>query len=188
MANLPPRQVRWPTRAGSVCAAALLVAAVVGLAAPAYAHSRLVGTSPTAHATVTEPVGEVTLTFNEPVKGRFSTIVVDGPGGVSYSQGAVRVIDNTAHQSVYPLRSGAYTVAWRIVSADGHPVSGEFAFTMTVPAGQEPTGLPPANPPVSTVDDTGAAGSWAWPAAGAVSLAVVVFAGVLARRRRAGRP
>jgi hypothetical protein len=36
--------------------------------------------------------------------------------------------------------SGRYTVTWRVVSADGHPVADRFAFTLDRPAGSAPAG------------------------------------------------
>jgi len=54
------------------------VTALVGLvtAAPAWAHSRLQRTNPADAATVTAPINEVVLTFNERVHGDFTTVVV----------------------------------------------------------------------------------------------------------------
>jgi len=124
--------------------AALVAAITVTLAPalPAWAHSRLLQTAPAGSATVTAPVSEVTLTFNEHVHQQFSIVVVSGPGGVSYSDGHVQVVDDVVHQKVYPLRSGSYTVEWRVVSADTHPVQGTFGFTVTLPPGLEPTAAP----------------------------------------------
>jgi methionine-rich copper-binding protein CopC len=121
------------------------MALVAVLATPpaAWAHSRLLATTPPAAATVTVPISEVALTFSEPVQQRFSVVVVDGPGGRSYSDGPVRVVDTTVHQPVYPLKSGSYTVRWRVVSADGHPVQGRFGFTVALPTHPEPSADPP---------------------------------------------
>jgi hypothetical protein len=49
------------------------------------------------------------------------------------------VVDDVVHQPVYPLRSGSYTVEWRVVSADTHPVQGRFEFTVALPPELEPT-------------------------------------------------
>jgi methionine-rich copper-binding protein CopC len=123
-------------------AALVTVLLVVVPAAPAWAHSQLLATTPADRATVTAPISEVTLTFNEPVQQRFTVVVVNGPGGVSYSHGPVRVVDTTVHQPVKPLRSGSYTVRWRVVSADSHPVEGTFGFTVALPAQGEPSARP----------------------------------------------
>jgi methionine-rich copper-binding protein CopC len=166
---------------------AMGVTTLVGLvtAAPTWAHSRLQRTDPADGTTVTAPLGEVVLTFNERVHGDFTTAVVTGPGGASYSKGHVQVIDDDVHQAVYPLHSGAYTVAWRAISADGHPVDGQFHFTVALSAGQEPTVDPPASPSrAATAASVGGGDGWLWGGLAAAVLAVGVLIGLLSRRRR----
>jgi copper resistance protein C len=168
----------WWRRAVAVVAVALGGAVVP--ATPAFAHSQLQRTAPANGAVVTSPIDTVTLTFNETVRGDFTTVVVNGPGGVSYSDGHVRVVDDNVFQAVYPMRSGAYTVAWRAISADGHPVEGQFGFRVTLPPGEEPTGGPPRSP---STPDGGSTGTWLiWAGLGvALVLAAVAFR-ILARR------
>jgi methionine-rich copper-binding protein CopC len=168
----------------------VFVVVAVFVAAPkASAHSRVKETVPADGATVTTPVSEVTLTFNESVHQKFSSVVVSGPGGVSYSRGHVRVVDNVVHQSVYPLRSGAYAVGWRVVSADDHPVQGRSGFTVALPASLEPATGPPAASPGAADGGRGGAGTW-WPwvlTAGGAAAAVALAAGAVRRRRHADR-
>jgi methionine-rich copper-binding protein CopC len=165
------------------------IAVTLAPALPAWAHSRLLQTAPASSATVTAQVPEVTLTFNEHVHQRFSVVVVKGPGGVSYSDGHVQVVDDVVHQKVYPLRSGSYTVEWRVVSADTHPVQGTFGFTVTLPPGLEPTTAPSSAVPSRLA--TPVAGHrgvpwWSWLLAAAViGTAVVVL--VLRRRPAASK-
>ena len=162
------------------------VVAMLALATPAWAHSRLEHTSPVDGSTIAVPTSSITLTFNERVHGDFTTVVVDGPGGVSYSRGHVRVIDDNVFQDVYPLRSGAYTVSWRAVSADGHPVDGQFRFTVALPAGDEPSSGPPTV--VAAAADASNPDLWVWIV---VAAAVVAIAGALVglgRRRRRAMP
>jgi methionine-rich copper-binding protein CopC len=165
-------------------ASALAIAAMLAVATPAWAHSRLEHTSPVDGSTIAAPMSSITLTFNERVHGDFTTVVVEGPGGVSYSRGHVRVVDDNVFQDVYPLRSGAYAVSWRAVSADGHPVDGQFRFTVALPAGQEPASGPPTA--VTVTADASNTDLWVWIV---VAAAVVAIAGVLVafgrRRRRA---
>jgi hypothetical protein len=153
----------------------------------AWAHSYLRATTPAASATVTAPISEVTLTFTEPIHQRFSVVVVEGPGGLSYSDGPVRVVDTTVHQQVYPLKSGSYTVQWRVVSADSHPVEGRFGFTVALPAQLEPSAGPPSPRPsqVSAASAGGRSGLWRpWLIGGGVLAAGSILAIVFARRRR----
>lgn len=116
----------------------LVVVAALGMvavgASPATAHSDVTGSTPAAESTVTRAPSEVTLTFTGPIRGQFSTVVVTGPDGARYGAGTPRAIDRTLHQAVKPLVAGKYTVAWRVVSGDGHPLQGVFRFTADLPA------------------------------------------------------
>jgi copper resistance protein C len=164
---------------GSTCALAVLLPAT-----PAYAHSRLLHTAPAGGSTVTAPTSTVVLTFNEMVKQRFTTVVVTGPGHATYSRGGVHVVDENVNQATYPLRSGAYHVAWRAISADGHPVQGEFGFTVALAAADEPTGAAPS--PAATLaatEDRGGTGWWPWLLGAVVALVAACGAVVLVRRR-----
>lgn len=174
--------MRFTPRVLTVASALVVGGTVAATPTTAFAHSHLRSTSPAAHASVAEPMTEVTLTFDEPVKQTFSTIVVTGPDNVSYSRGDVRVVDSTAHQPVYPLRSGGYTVTWRVVSADGHPVTGSFAFTVNLPASLEPTRSPAEPTPVASATP-GPDGSWWW-LTGAIAVVVASVLALVARRRR----
>jgi copper resistance protein C len=187
-----PVPVTWQRRTGLLTAAAVTGAlvAVLTVAPPAWAHSRLLQTAPAASAAVTAPVSEVTLTFNEHVHQQFSVVVVAGPGGVSYSKGHVEVVDDVVHQPVYPLKSGSYTVEWRVVSADTHPVQGTFGFTMTLPPDLEPSAGPstPAPKSLATATKSGAPGQW-WPwLLAAAGLGLVAIVSIRLVRRRRPRP
>lgn len=120
-------------------------AAVAALAAPlpASAHSVLIGTAPKARSAVTSPRSTVKLTFNEAVQTSFAQVVVTDAAGDRLSVGKPDIVDATVTQRIRPFRSaGGYRVAWRVVSADGHPVSGTFTFT--VRTGAVTTGSPTA--------------------------------------------
>ncbi|MGY0232829.1 copper resistance CopC family protein [Longispora urticae] len=162
--------------------AALAFTGLLAIAAPAAAHSTLEGSSPTDGAIIKQQISEVNLRFDEGVDGRFSTVVVNGPGGVSYSVGALSVTDNTVSQPVHPLKSGDYKVAWRVVSSDGHPVAGGFGFTAAIPGDQEPSeGPKPAKKPT---DADFAAPGWLWWAAGGGALLAIVALGLVLGKKR----
>jgi copper resistance protein C len=173
-------------RAGRLVAVVLAGTVMAGIApaTPALAHSRLEHTDPADGATVTGQRAEVTLTFNERVHGDFTTVIVRGPGGVSYSDGHVSVVDDVVHQPVYPLRSGAYLVAWRAISADGHPVEGQFRFTVALPPGQEPSAGPPVSTrPVGVTATSSDGDGWRWTVL-ALAVVAAAFGGLVWSRRR----
>ncbi|PYY32176.1 copper resistance protein CopC [Curtobacterium sp. MCJR17_055] len=122
---------------GSALALAVVLAAVVAgpeAAAPASAHSALIGSTPADGATVTTAVRQVDLTFSEaPLAGLNAglRIEVRDQTGQDESTGEVRVEGTTMSKRV-DLSAGPHTVLWRYVSPDGHPVDGQVAFTVEV--------------------------------------------------------
>ena len=118
---------RLSRRRGAGVALAAAVA-MLASAAPAHAHDELVSSSPAADATVAQPPPEVVLTFDEAVLPVGTQVVVTGPDG-PVSDGSPRLDGTTVHQPLLGGPAGRYSVAWRATSADGHPVSGTFAFT-----------------------------------------------------------
>jgi methionine-rich copper-binding protein CopC len=125
-------------RAGRLLAvvAVLSFGAVLG-AGSASAHSVLLETAPARGGTVDTAPATVALTFTEMPQGEFSTIHVTGPDGQRRDNGHVQVVNDVVTEPLAGTRpAGRYVVDWRVVSADGHPVSGEFAFTAQAAATQ----------------------------------------------------
>ena len=155
-----------------VLAFVLSTAAVISVisALPASAHTALVKITPYAGAQLATAPTKVVLEFNEPVSKTFAVVVVSNAGGVSVARGKATVLGAKVTQPLSPgLASGAYRVAYRLVSADGHPVSGESKFTLTLtPAAspatsaEAPSASAPASAPASV---PGTAGTPSVPAA-----------------------
>lgn len=120
-----------------VLLASVLVAAtlpVVLVAGPASAHDVLVSSDPAADASVSGDLDRVTLTLSEPpLSGLQSGIVISvtDAGGSEHARGDVSTDGNTIGTAVDLTDAGPYRVRWRSVSVDGHPISGEYAFTST---------------------------------------------------------
>src|SRR4051812_21697579 len=104
------------------------VAASLLFATPAWAHAKLLRTTPAADGTAAEPFTAVTLTFNEPVRQSATTVTVADADGGSHSDGGARVVDSDVIQAVRTLPAGPVRVSWKTVSADGDPIQGTFAF------------------------------------------------------------
>jgi len=142
---------RRTLRAGARRAAAVAVAAALaapGLltlaAAPASAHNVLVGTNPPADRTLAEPLDQVTLTFDDVVldlggEGGGTALDVTGPDGTHHATACPSVVDTTVSAPVALGEAGTYTVAYRVVSADGHPISGRYQFDYAPPEGTPAT-------------------------------------------------
>lgn len=149
-------------------------AAMLGMAAPAAAHNVLVSSDPKDKSSLDAGPTTVTLTFDQPVQGGegINTVsVTDGSGGHYEVAGAPTVSSNVVTAQVNALgATGDYTVGYRILSADGHPVSGSLTFTLTK-AGAGTATKAPENQSAAplTPADEGGMPIWPW-IAGAVVL------------------
>ena len=115
---------------------ATLAIALVLLAPAASAHDELVSTSPQDGSSVTAP-GQVVLRFTDDLLAIGNRVRIEGPRPAANLSAQANGPTLTA--SLDPnLPAGAYRVTWRAVSADGHPLSGAFAFTLTRPATASP--------------------------------------------------
>jgi methionine-rich copper-binding protein CopC len=123
---------RGSARLGRLAAVLAASAALVVLPAlPASAHNYLVATTPAKDAVVTTQPGTVSLETNDAlldVEGG-SVIQVQGPDGRYYGDGCAVVDGPVATTQTELCEPGRYTVTWRVVSTDGHPISGTWAFT-----------------------------------------------------------
>lgn len=116
-----------------------LAGALFGGAVPASAHAALTGSTPAQGSVVDRAPEQVTLTFSEGVAMGDDSIRVLDPQGKRVDRGKLR---NLCSDSVVKyatglppgLRDGTYTVAWQAVSADSHPVSGAFTFSVGAPS------------------------------------------------------
>jgi len=101
----------------------------------AQAHATLVRTFPTKGAIVLTSTNRVSMLFGEYIlvlQGRNpNTISVINQKGTVVSTGVPMVSGKKIWQSLKtPLQAGRYTVKYRVVSADGHVVSGTYTFTV----------------------------------------------------------
>lgn len=97
---------------------------------PASAHASLVGSDPEAGQRLDRLPERVTLEFSEPISEP-AYVVVTAPDGSRADQDEVRV--DGAEVSVALAGSapeGTYGAAFRVVSEDGHPVTGRISFVV----------------------------------------------------------
>jgi methionine-rich copper-binding protein CopC len=134
----------------------LALVTVGALATPGSAHARLTGTSPGDGASLAVLPPSVRLTFSDPLDPQFVQVRVTGPQGPVAGSPAVRGATVTV-----PTPAGGpgrWTVDYRVVSRDGHPVSGSVSFTVTGPATPTGSGTSPAGPVPAPVPTTQARG------------------------------
>jgi methionine-rich copper-binding protein CopC len=170
-------------------------------AAPASAHAVLLQTMPAANAALTAPPTQVVLKFDEPVGTTFAKVLVTSAGGANAARGKPSVLGGTVTQALRPgLLAGSYRIVYQVTSDDGHPVSGESRFTLTLgstgpatssapaPPGQA-TSSPPTAVAAPPVEETKAdEGNWLTrfvvPIAGSVGLVIIGLGLLLWERRR----
>ena len=111
---------------------AAVVLALAGTASAAHAHAQLVRSMPDEGAVVAAPPPVLALHFNEPV--RPATVRLLGPDGAQVDA-QVRAGGLTVEVApAAPLAQGGHVLAYRVVSADGHPVAGALSFSVGAPA------------------------------------------------------
>ena len=114
----------------ALMASLLACAALVLLAAPASAHAQLVSTDPAAGAQLPAPPASATVVFDEQIQARADGLQLHDGSGSRVDHGGLQHI-NGGRGLKLPLPKlgdGGYVLTWRIVSADGHPVSGGTTF------------------------------------------------------------
>jgi len=115
-----------------VRALAILLPLLVPAAFPAaaLAHASLLRSDPAAGSVVPRAPTQIVLHFDEPVQDAGTSVV--SAAGASVLLGRARLEHGDSRALVVPLRSGLgdgdYTVRWRVVSSDGHIVSGVLAI------------------------------------------------------------
>ncbi|OKK18199.1 hypothetical protein AMK16_17780 [Streptomyces sp. CB00455] len=118
---------------------AALLAALFAAASPATAHAALTASDPKDGAVVATAPAQVSLSFSEQVAMGDDSIRVLDPQGRRVDTGELRDMcsGNVIRYGVAlhsGLANGTYTVAWQAVSADSHPVSGAFTFSVGAPS------------------------------------------------------
>ena len=115
-----------------------LLALMLAGAGPASAHATLDSTDPAQNSVVATAPQAVTLTFSETVSLSGDSVRVLDPAGKPVDTGNPAHADGKGDTARVGLNSGlangTYTVAWRAVSEDSHPVGGAFTFSIGAPS------------------------------------------------------
>jgi methionine-rich copper-binding protein CopC len=139
------------------CIGFLLFSFLVLVPSSATAHSSSVETNPDDGATLESLPAEATVTFNEAPKT--ADVVLARPDGEIRKLRAQVAGSTIRVRLPTDGRPGRYQLSYRVVSADGHPVSGTITFTVakgsagtvTVPVEPTPTAEPTRGPFVAIV-------------------------------------
>lgn len=107
-----------------------LIALIVTLATNAFAHSEIETTSPADGAVVAAVPAEVSIRFaNEIRLTRVDMTHADHPS-VQIDLSAYKRFDRDFLLPIEAMGPGTYRFEWRGLGTDGHPLQGEFMFTV----------------------------------------------------------
>jgi len=115
----------------STVALVAMVTALLMVGGPASAHDQLVSSTPAPAERLDAAPQEIVLQFSEDVL-TLGAVVLVADAEESNWAAAEPTLDGTTVR--VPVRSGmpdaGYEIRWRVVSADGHPISGLIPFTI----------------------------------------------------------
>jgi methionine-rich copper-binding protein CopC len=177
----PGAPLRWALSVLALATTASI--ALLGAGVPAAsAHDALLAVSPADGSTTVTAPERVELEFSGVVQELGAEVVISGPDGAPAAQGQAQVVDSTLTQPLAPdLPAGTYSVAWRVTSADGHPIAGTTTFTVTGGAA-----APGAVEEASAARPAGSSSSGPWIAVGAGAVLLVAIAVGARQLRRRG--
>jgi len=178
----------WGSTRARLAGILLVATAALGLgAAGAQAHTQLLSSTPADGAVLTQAPATVTLVFEEALLPDLDTVSINDAEGVNVA--SEKITPSGAELSIdWPsgLPAGTYQVAYRVVSADGHPVTGAISFSIGEgsPPGAGPTAGTAPTASAVEVADASSTSPWVFVTAGlllALSIGVIY---ALVRRRR----
>ncbi len=107
----------------------------------ASAHDLLLEITPAAGAVLTDGRFDAKLTFNNPllvVAGESNAQLATKPvGSNDWTEQKVSVSDRVLTAKVVLTQAGEYDLRWKVVSSDGHPISGTSTFTLDIESSSE---------------------------------------------------
>ena len=141
---------------------------------PAYAHDQLVDSYPNEGETVEAGIVDIELRFSDDVLaiGEGNEILVIGPAGEQsqLQNNSCAFSDGDLVSTRVDLdKPGDYTITWRVVSGDGHPITGIQRFSVENTTGHVSKGIVPGtecSSAIESLDDSqtqpGIDTEWLW--------------------------
>lgn len=100
------------------------------------AHTTLTSSNPEAGQVLTEQIEQLELTFATEIE-EGSSMILQGPSG-TVEVTEVSIAGNVMLGTlINELANGQYTISWKIIGADGHPIEGEVPFSVEIEAAEE---------------------------------------------------
>lgn len=98
----------------------------------AFAHTHMVSSSPEKDEQVEQPIDQIQLDFHTDIAPLSSFTVTGEQGTIELEEIQVEGARMTGLLAG-DLENGTYTVDWKIVGEDGHPMEGSYSFSVNVP-------------------------------------------------------
>ena len=171
-------------------ALAITSAIAPGPTSAAWAHDSIISTTPADGAHIETAPSQVSMLYTDSLITIGASVVIVDQDGTDWADGPVTLAGTDA---VQPLRAGMpdgmYEVRWRVVSSDGHPISGVIPFTVgdAAPLERAPASGSPAASSVLTSDGPGVPRAVVIGALGAGIALVALLLVSLVRRAARGR-
>ena len=126
------KRVRISIRA-FIAAAATLLIVLVPPAGVASAHTSFEQSSPADGATISEPLGSITLQFSGETEYGDDGFTVLTPDGMVRTPDSVSSSDQKVFELTFdpPLAGGEIGMRWKVNAPDAHTIIGSFSFTVT---------------------------------------------------------
>lgn len=109
------------------------------ISSDAYAHTGLKSSNPANGSTVTEGLNEISLTFETEIEKTSTFKLLNATNeeievsNISIGEyEMIGTVDNS-------IENGSYTIQWKIIGVDGHPIEGEVPFIMNAPVLEDTT-------------------------------------------------
>lgn len=151
----------------ALAAVALTLTTLVAAPSAVHAHASQVGSAPSADEVLPAAPAEVRIDFDSGLLEMGAALVVRDENEESVTTGPAVVGDRTFTVPVDPRAApGVYSVAYRVVSADGHTIEGSFDYTVAGDVAQSAVTTAPSAAPVAGQESDA---SW---------LPIALFAGV----------
>ncbi len=152
-------------------------------AAPATAHTDLVASDPRDGQTLSSAPTEIALTFAEDLLAGGDRLVAKTAAGTRIE--LTPQVQGNVLRAPWPTSAGAgdFTVLYRAVAADGHPLQGRLLFSVRPAASASPSTPSSAASPVTSETPDEAGNPWLI-AGPALLLAVLAGAGFVVWRSR----
>lgn len=160
----------------------------------AYAHTGLQSSSPAKGETVDKPLNEIRMEFNTDIEP-LSTFEIKNDKNESFKLSGIDAAKNTMSGRLdTALPNGEYTVTWKIIGRDGHPVENKFSFTVKLAQQDTPkapetsntggeTKKQPEAAPVPAVSSNDGSNTWIVVTALVAAAVLIVLIRVLRRKK-----